>query len=405
MGKKKRPVLIIIGNNQNGGIAKRAAMLANGFSDSGQEATIVITKNKTEENFFELKGHAHLVHVEDNQINEKSYKAKWILHRTLLEIKILKTVSEFLPINIEHKKKINYTVAKKRRNMSLKKTILAYDNPIVIALGLDYAINAYFATRGIKCDLIYGTRTYAEGELEGQDTRVVVDILKKMSATVCQTSYTADYFRNMGINNVTVIGNPLELTVEPYTEGRRERIVNFCRISREKRLDLLIKVFEKFHKSYPNYQIEIYGNVHSDQEIVHKKELLNLIEELKLQECVILHDARKDIHDVVKDASMFISTSDFEGLSNSMIEAMAIGLPCICTDCDGGGARELIEDGVNGLLIPKGNEEALFEAMTRFAKDKKFAQSCGKNAIEIREKLKTSKIISQWASVIDNYCD
>ena len=49
------------------------------------------------------------------------------------------------------------------------------------------------------------------------------------------------------------------------------------------------------------------------------------------------------IDQAVLDAAMFVLTSDFEGMSNSMLEAMAIGLPCVCTDCDGGGAREIIK--------------------------------------------------------------
>ena len=167
---------------------------------------------------------------------------------------------------------------------------------------------------------------------------------------------------------------------------------------------MLIKAFSVFRNEFSDYCIDIYGNIVSQEGEDHLTELLNLIDELGLTDCVKINNARKDIHEVVKDATMFISTSDFEGLSNTMIEAMALGLPCICTDCDGGGAREYIEDGINGLLIPKDNESALIEAMKKFANDRDFAEKCGKNAAAVREKLEINNIISQWQNVIDEYC-
>lgn len=403
MKNKNRPILVVIGNYKNGGIAKRAAMLANGFADIGQEVYIIVTKDNCERSFFNLKENISVVSINNINITTNSVKAS--KRKISFQIKLLKLISCLLPKKSISRRFVGFSVSKIRNSLLLKETINKFSNPIIIALGLGYAIDVFYAAIGMKCDIIWGTRTYADGELCGLDKDVVSILMKFFSGIVCQTKYTADFLENLGGRNFYVIGNPLSLSTPAYNGYRSNKIVNFCRISPEKRLDLLIKAFSVLHKEFPEYYVDIYGNIVTQAEEKHRVELLDLINSLNLTDYVKIHDARKDIHEVVKNASMFISTSSFEGLSNTMIEAMALGLPCICTDCDGGGAREYIEDGVNGLLIPKDDENALIEAMKKFAEDRAFAEKCGQNATDVRHKLEINNIISEWQNVIENYCN
>lgn len=403
MKNKKRPILIVIGNDKNGGIAKRAAMLANGFSDINKKIYIIVTKDKSEQSFFDLKENVSVISTRNVDITTNSAKAA--KRKIAFLIKFLKTVSYFMPKKSKARCFLGFSVSKIRNSLLLKETLDRFNNPIVIALGLGYAIDVFYATIGMKCDIIYGTRTYAEGELWGLNKDVAGILLKSFSCIVSQTNYTSDSFKKLGVSNIQVIGNPLALSTPVYKGDRNNSIVNFCRISKEKRLDLLINAFSVFHNEFPEYCINIYGNIVTQAEEEHRTELLNLVDSLGLTDYVKIHPARKDIHEVIKNAAMFISTSTFEGLSNTMIEAMALGLPCICTDCDGGGAREYIEDGINGLLIPKDDETALTQAMKKFASDRAFSEKCGQNATAIREKLEIKNIISQWHNVIDNYCN
>ena len=105
---------------------------------------------------------------------------------------------------------------------------------------------------------------------------------------------------------------------------------------------------------------------------------------------------------MILKSAMFVSSSDYEGISNSMIEAMAIGLPCVCTDCGGGGAKEMITDGENGLLVPVGDANALKNAMARMITEDGLAEKCSKNAAKIRETNSVEKIYEQWLEVIKN---
>ena len=99
---------------------------------------------------------------------------------------------------------------------------------------------------------------------------------------------------------------------------------------------------------------------------------------------------------------MFVSSSNYEGMSNSMLEAMAMGIPCVCTDCPAGGARAVIKDGKNGLLTPVGDAHALCKAMKRIAKNPDLASKLSQNSVKIRETQSVEKIIEEWMELIND---
>lgn len=213
-------------------------------------------------------------------------------------------------------------------------------------------------------------------------------------AAVFQTEEERDYYRKLHCPT-TVIPNPLKEDLPaPYQGERRHEIVNFCRLSPQKNLPLLLRAFARFHAEFPDYTLSLYGNG-PEEENVRK-----LAQELGLADRVSVIPFAADVHARISDAAMFVSTSDFEGLSNSMLEAMAIGLPCVCTDCDGGGARMMIRDHENGLLVPKGDEDAVYHAMKEIAENPELAQTLSENAARLREELSVQKIAERWLRIV-----
>lgn len=97
---------------------------------------------------------------------------------------------------------------------------------------------------------------------------------------------------------------------------------------------------------------------------------------------------------------MFIMTSMFEGMSNSLIEAMCLGLPCISTKVSG--AVDLIKSGENGILIDIDDKAELLAAMNRLADNPKEAEEIAKRATLLYEELNVSQIAEQWLNYIDN---
>ena len=219
-------------------------------------------------------------------------------------------------------------------------------------------------------------------------------IYKRCDAAVFQTNEEMEYYTEIK-GKKAVIPNPLKDNLpERITGERRHEIVNFCRLSKQKRIPLLIDAFAMLLNDYSDFILRIYGNGEE------KDNILEYIKEKHLENKVFIEPFAIDIHERIKDAAMFAFTSDFEGLSNSMLEAMAIGLPCVCTDCDGGGARMMIEDHVNGLLVPKGDVNAVYIAMKEIIEDKELAEKLSINGSKLRDELSVDKIVDKWIEMI-----
>ena len=207
------------------------------------------------------------------------------------------------------------------------------------------------------------------------------------------------YETNMGVKG-QVIFNPVKSDLpERYVGERKKKIVNFCRISPEKNLVLLIDAFEMLQKEYPEYELYIYGNLCKEAELC-EIEIEKKLEKSKIKDKVFLCPARNDIHEKIRDHVMFVSSSDFEGMSNSMLEAMAIGLPVICTDCPAGGARAVIRDHENGILVPVRDAECMYQAMREVIENPKLANHLSQNAVCIREEHCLENIIEKWMEII-----
>jgi len=133
------------------------------------------------------------------------------------------------------------------------------------------------------------------------------------------------------------------------------------RLEKVKRYDLLLRGFSKVHEAFPRSRLMIAGD----------GTLRNALEELArglgIRDSVIWTGFRKDIPRLLAAMDVYIMSSVNEGLSLSILEAMAAGKPVVITDV--GGARELVEDGKTGLLIPPGSAEAIARGVTALLGD------------------------------------
>ncbi len=223
-------------------------------------------------------------------------------------------------------------------------------------------------------------------------------------ADVCvfQTRGAMAYFPQSIQDKGVVIPNPVtDQLPEPWKEERKKAVVNFCRLDPVKNLELLIDAFALFHEKHSDYQLYIYGDEPDYLTHIHYKDALHQrIMNLGLEECVNVLSFRKDIHDTIKNYSMYVSSSDHEGLSNAMLEAMAIGLPVICTDCPSGGASFAIENHQNGILVPVKDTEKMAEAMCYIEENPIAAAQMAERATEIKDRLSQQAICERWLELI-----
>ena len=97
---------------------------------------------------------------------------------------------------------------------------------------------------------------------------------------------------------------------------------------------------------------------------------------------------------------MFVLSSDYEGISNSLLEAMAMGMPVISTDCPSGGSKMCIQNGVNGIFVPVAQSGALAAAIEKIASSEDFATQIGKEATKVRDRFSMQNIVEQWIELL-----
>ena len=107
------------------------------------------------------------------------------------------------------------------------------------------------------------------------------------------------------------------------------------------------------------------------------------------------------IHEEMKKASVFALTSDYEGISNSMLEAIAIGVPTVCTDCPVGGAKMAIKNNERGILVPVGDTEKLYNALKKLLYDEAFCKALSKKEMTIREELDEQTVCRKWERLME----
>ena len=129
--------------------------------------------------------------------------------------------------------------------------------------------------------------------------------------------------------------------------------------------------------------------------------LLLYANELNIKEKIVFEGFHNKILDEIKDAGMYVLSSDYEGISNSLLEAMGMGMPVISTDCPCGGPRTLITHEKNGLLIPVGDEKAMEEAVNRLIEDRDFAEGLGEEARKISNRVDGASVLAQWKEYIE----
>jgi len=192
-----------------------------------------------------------------------------------------------------------------------------------------------------------------------------------------------------------VIPNPVSDKVpERYIGIRRKEIVAVGRLEEQKNHKLLLESFAEFSKAVPGYTLKIYGKGYL------KQELTEYADKLGLGSSTIFADFAPDVLEQIKDSAMYILSSDYEGISNSLLEALALGIPVVSTDCPIGGSRLLIKDHENGILVPVGDKEALTAAMKEIAENSRLADSFSIEGEKIKAQYSVERIAEMWQQMI-----
>lgn len=222
-------------------------------------------------------------------------------------------------------------------------------------------------------------------------------IYKKTDLLICQTNVVKDYYANQGVKNTLVIRNPLSIKLQSIGEQFEYDDFMVCvgRLDPQKNYLMLIKAFYDLKSETPiSTKLLILG------EGPQRKEIMQTIQQHHLENDVILLGRKDNVGDYLHKAKFFVMSSDYEGLPNSLIEAMCCGLPVICTDFRTGAGRELVDEN-NGFLV-KVNDligmKAALKAMLE--KNKTQLQNMGSSSLKKVDSLSMDIICNQWKRAI-----
>ncbi len=210
------------------------------------------------------------------------------------------------------------------------------------------------------------------------------------NVVVCQTREAVESFPAGIMKKAVVLPNPVELISEPWDGEREKRIVAVGRIGPPKNHELLIRAFGRFSAAFPEYILELYGKG------AQEPELRELALKIGVGEKVFFRGFSEQVQEKIRKAAMYVLSSDYEGVSNSLLEALALGIPVIATDCPIGGCRTYIKNGRNGILVPVGQTEPMADAMKRIAGDPELAVRMGLEGRKLKEEIRVSRVADRF---------
>lgn len=351
-----KKVLIILNDLKNGGVERVLSVLANYLADGDYDV--------------------HVLAIASDKI---SYPLSEKVHYEYVPILgIYKRVSIFKEFNnmfriFKEIKRINPDV------------VIGFDDSIII--------------RSVPSAWLLGKKIVVSERIDpsiyGLPMRIVRQIAYDMAdSVVFQTEDAQKFFPKRTQNKSVVIPNPLSDNLPRRANTTNKDILMACRLRSQKNVHMAIKAFAKFYPGHEDYRLVVYG------EGEQLNELQKLAKDLGVGESVCFPGHVDDIHKRMSECAMYLSTSDYEGLSNSMIEALAIGVPSICTDCPVGGARMFIKNEINGILVPVGDYLACFKAMVKIVENEDFANQLSTNSVKIESILNHKVIGSKWSKLL-----
>ncbi|MCD7812309.1 MAG: glycosyltransferase [Ruminococcus sp.] len=273
----------------------------------------------------------------------------------------------------------------------IRSVFKAYPGYTLVSFFPDINMYTVIADMGLKNKVILSERNDPARMPTQKYLRALRNVIYEFcDEIVFQTHDASKYFSKRIQKKGTVIYNPVNDGMpEPFNGEKEKVVIAVGRLSPQKNYFMLIDAFEKFHRRHPDWKLEIYGRG-------KRQHFIDYINEHKLNDCVLLFEHSNNIYDHVRECQIYASSSDFEGMSNTMLEAMALGTAAVVTDCPVGGAREVMKDHVSGLIVPVGDSDAMAEAFEELDSNRTLMNNIVKNALYVRKELSVEEIAQRW---------
>lgn len=350
----KKRIVFFIGSLQLGGAERVLSILANSLIILKYEVTIILYYDR--EICYELNNDIKIIEIE-KETKSSSYFTNMLFLRKYIQ-----------------------------RNAD-----------IVVSFLTVFNIFSILTTFNLHIPIIVSNRSDPNYEPRKRRLRMLRNFLYRFSSKIIvQTTSAKRYFPFSLQDKIVEIANPISGTLvkgEALLQEKEKKIVAVGRLIQSKNQLLLINAFTRIANKYADYELHIYG----DGE--YKAILEKQINDLNMSDRIILMGEEKNIFDKIKNADVFVLTSNYEGMPNSLLEAMCLGLPVVATRV--AGAEDFIVSGENGLLVDCNDQQGVELSLEQLLDNPKQKETIAKNAVEIYEELRESQIINKWIKVLE----
>ncbi len=350
-------VLLVSASLEGGGAERQLAELANYWAARQVPVTFVTWTGADVGDFYRLHPSVHRVHL--NMVCD----ARGLFRRVTFNV---------------------------RRIRSLRRVLRTVKPTAVLSFLTETNVLTILASLGLRTRLVISERANP-----AFDTTVprFWSVLRKALysrsyAVVAQTNAAAEWIaRNCGARTSVI---PNVLRALPTAERERESlIVAVGRLAHQKGFDLLVRAFSQVAADFPGWSVAILG------EGQERSSLLQLCSELGVSDRVVLAGQVADVDSWLARAAVVVQPSRFEGFPNALLEAMGMGTAVISADCPSG-PSDLIENGINGRLVPMEDVEALAAALRQLLSSADVRARFGREAARVRERFHEDRIMPQW---------
>lgn len=371
-------VYTIAATYNSGGMERVLANKANWLVRNGYEISILTTDQKARSSFFELDPRIKVydlgINYEEN--NGKSFFNK-LIHYPFKQWRHKKALQRLLP-----ELKADVVVSMFCNDASILPKIKD---------GSSKVLEIHFSRfKRLQYGRV-GIWKLADKLRNRNDLRVVSKFDKFVVLTEEDKRYWGD------LDNITVIPNARSFEVEKPAELNEKKVIAVGRYCYQKALDKLIQAWGIVCREIADWKLHLVGDGED------RAQLQKQISELGLTEKVVLGRAETDMKSVYSNSSVLALSSRYEGLPMVLLEAQAAGLPIVSFECKCG-PKDVLTDGVDGILVKEGNVEGLAQGLLKLIKDETLRKQMGIAAYKNSERFSEEKVMANWVELFNEVC-
>ena len=345
-------ISFIIDQMRTGGAERVIANLSNQFVSQGHDVSVVMLNETSEQSYYPVDDGVRLIPI------KRDYKKNNPLKKILL----------------------------------LRNCIRDTTPDIIISFLYHINVYTYLASLGLRIPHIVSERNDPRSSPKSKLLRISrCFVFNAADGCVFQTKNAKEFFSAKIRSGSEIIPNPVVLMHTPKEPFDREKKITAAgRLVPQKNYDMMIRAFSAFSEKFPDYRLVICGEGSA------RTSIEALIRELGMENSVELLGQVENPHEIIYNSTAFALSSDYEGMPNALLEAMALGVPSVSTDCPCGGPSDLINDGENGMLVPVGDAGAMAAAFEAIATNSEFGEKLSAGAKPLRTAYSVETIAERW---------